>query len=444
MNSSSGGLAAEELLGLVVEVVELALEDRDDVSRDVLQDLGVFERALCGLAGSRLRRDRFHLSGKYQNPVEIPTIDLGCPASYARGPMDPHLDATAQADLVRSGEVTPRELAEGAIRAHRGAQRRPQRGDPPAVRAGARDRAGRRPLPRRAVRGEGPVCAITAGDPHHEGMRFLRDLGLPTPTPTPGWRARFREAGFVFVGKTNTPELGILPTTEPDAYGPTHNPWNTNHSPGGSSGGSGAAVASGMVPIGARQRRRRVDPHPGVLLRAGRPEGHARAGVDGAARRLHRRPRDRAGGVALGARHGGGARVRRPTARRPASPTSRRAQGAPLHRGGRGRPGQAAHRPDDARRRAALEPRTRTAWRPPRRPARLLESLGHSVEVAHPAALDDEGYIPQFLVRWTGGRGRRPRLLEHAHRQADHPDDVEPLTWALAEQGWSQLGGRTS
>src|SRR5205085_3062393 len=59
--------------------------------------------------------------------------------------------------------------------------------------------------------------------------------------------ARFRAAGFVFLGKTNTPELGILPTTEPEAFGPTRNPWNTGHSTGGSSGGSAAAVAAGMV-----------------------------------------------------------------------------------------------------------------------------------------------------------------------------------------------------
>src|SRR5581483_838995 len=62
--------------------------------------------------------------------------------------------------------------------------------------------------------------------------------------------ASFRRAGLVFLGKTNTPELGILPTTEPLAFGPTRNPWNEAHSTGGSSGGSAAAVAAGLVAIG--------------------------------------------------------------------------------------------------------------------------------------------------------------------------------------------------
>jgi amidase len=59
---------------------------------------------------------------------------------------------------------------------------------------------------------------------------------------------RLREAGFVIVGKTSMPEMGILPTTEPRRYGPARNPWDTNRTPGGSSGGAAAAVAAGMVP----------------------------------------------------------------------------------------------------------------------------------------------------------------------------------------------------
>jgi len=60
---------------------------------------------------------------------------------------------------------------------------------------------------------------------------------------------RLREAGFVLVGKTSLPEFGILPVTEPRRFGPTRNPWDTDRTPGGSSGGAAAAVASGMVPL---------------------------------------------------------------------------------------------------------------------------------------------------------------------------------------------------
>src|SRR5262249_49433009 len=91
------------------------------------------------------------------------------------------------------------------------------------------------------------VCH-TAGDPYHAGMRALKDAGWVEPDAT--WLARrFRDAGFVFVGKTNTPELATSCTTEPLAYGPTRNPWDDTCSTGGSSGGSAAAVAAGLVPV---------------------------------------------------------------------------------------------------------------------------------------------------------------------------------------------------
>lgn len=79
-----------------------------------------------------------------------------------------------------------------------------------------------------------------------EGSRLAQGY---TPSEDTELMARFRRAGLVLTGTTQTPELGYNPTTETVAFGPVHNPWNQGHSAGGSSGGSGAAVASGIVPI---------------------------------------------------------------------------------------------------------------------------------------------------------------------------------------------------
>ena len=160
------------------------------------------------------------------------------------------LDATAQAALVRSGEVSPAELVDAAIA--RIEKRNPDLNavihplfDKARAQAAAR-------LPEGPFRGvpflvKDAVCH-TAGDPYHVGMRLLKERAYVAETDSELAR-RFRAAGFVFVGKTNTPELATSVTTEPLAYGATHNPWKRDHSPGGSSGGSAAAVAAGLVPV---------------------------------------------------------------------------------------------------------------------------------------------------------------------------------------------------
>ena len=158
------------------------------------------------------------------------------------------LDATAQAELVRQREITPEELTEAALS-------RIGRLDPQlnavihdlSEKAHASIAAG---LPDGPLRGvpflvKDAVCQ-TAGDPYHAGMSFLKERGYVAKHDTELAR-RFRAAGLVFVGKTNTPELAMSATTEPRAYGPTHNPWRRGLSPGGSSGGSAAAVAAGTA-----------------------------------------------------------------------------------------------------------------------------------------------------------------------------------------------------
>ncbi|WP_419946374.1 amidase [Candidatus Poriferisodalis sp.] len=87
-----------------------------------------------------------------------------------------------------------------------------------------------------------------AGEYHHAGARFLVDLGWRGTVDSHLYR-QLRSAGLISVGRTNTPEFGTTITTEPASYGPTANPWALDRSPGGSSGGSAAAVASGIVPI---------------------------------------------------------------------------------------------------------------------------------------------------------------------------------------------------
>jgi amidase len=88
--------------------------------------------------------------------------------------------------------------------------------------------------------------AQVAGMPYRLGSDVFGDFVAPVDAFVV---RRLREAGFVIVGKTNLPEFGILPVTEPRRFGPTRNPWDTGRTPGGSSGGAAAATAAGMVPL---------------------------------------------------------------------------------------------------------------------------------------------------------------------------------------------------
>ena len=179
----------------------------------------------------------------------------------------------ALAELVRRREVHPhRELVEAAIERldavdpalNAVIHRQFERAMADAERAPAR-----RPVPRGAVPAEGLPRAPKPASRTTKGCGRCEDAGWRARADSP-LALRFRIAGLIPLGRTNMPELAMMGTTEPDAYGPTHNPWALGRSPGGSSGGSAAAVAARHRAGRPRQRHRRVDPHPRRAVRAGR------------------------------------------------------------------------------------------------------------------------------------------------------------------------------
>ena len=158
------------------------------------------------------------------------------------------LDGLGLAALIEAGEVTAAEAVEAAL-----------------ARVAARDPALNavvQALPRRARR----FVANGVPEGPFRGVPFLvKDLGhalagVPlragsaatdgyVPTRDAELVRRWRAAGLVFVGKSSAPELGLMGVTEPEAFGPTRNPWDPSRTPGGSSGGAAAAVAARIVPV---------------------------------------------------------------------------------------------------------------------------------------------------------------------------------------------------
>jgi len=158
-------------------------------------------------------------------------------------------DGLGLAGLVRNGEVTPGELVEAAIE-------RIERYDGALNAVIHRLYAQGRQLARSEELGDGPFRGVPflvkdllttcAGAPYSQGCRALVHHISPDDSEL---MKRYRSAGLVTLGKTNTPEFGLLAVTEPEAFGPTRNPWDPARTPGGSSGGSAAAVAAGFVPL---------------------------------------------------------------------------------------------------------------------------------------------------------------------------------------------------
>lgn len=157
-------------------------------------------------------------------------------------------DALGLADLVRRGEVTALELLEAMLAR--------QARDNPRLNAvvtplhdGARAQiaAG---LPGGPFKGVPFLVKELVASVHGSATTYASRLYAGNmPAADSEIVARMRRAGLVITGKTNSPEFGISPSTESALYGVTRNPWRLDLTPGGSSGGSAAAVASGMVPM---------------------------------------------------------------------------------------------------------------------------------------------------------------------------------------------------
>ena len=156
-------------------------------------------------------------------------------------------DALGLAELVRQGRVSPAELLDEALARTAAVN--------PKINAIIHLMEGRARAAIAAGLPEGPFRGVpflvkdlmtaVEGEPMSRGSRLFRDY---VPVEDEELTRRYRRAGLVIFGKTNTPELGFTNVTEPELFGPTRNPWNLERTPSGSSGGSAAAVAARIVP----------------------------------------------------------------------------------------------------------------------------------------------------------------------------------------------------
>ena len=340
------------------------------------------------------------------------------------------LPALEQARLVREGEVSARELVEAsldAIEALNGelnafvlitaeqalaAADRVEAGDPRPF-AGV-------PI---AIK---DLVALTAGVKTTFGMNATGDFVPDHDTHT---YRRLRESGAIMVGKTNTPEMGILPVTEPERFGPSRNPWDPTRTPGGSSGGSAAAVAAGMTAIGyandgggsiripasccglvgLKPSRGRVSVGPTwtELVAGFAVEGVVTHTVADTAAAL-----DVMSGPEAGDPY---------WAPPPAVPFSEAARREP----GKLRIGYSAESPNGSPVHEHCAAATHEA-------AELLESLGHEV-VEQTFDFDGDAYVENFVKVWLAVTGDEIRDYEELIGHPIDRDQLEPLTRQMLE-----------
>ena len=344
------------------------------------------------------------------------------------------LDATAQADLVRRREVKPIELVDAAIA-------RIERLNPELnavvtplyeqARAAAADPPDG---PFRGVPFLVKDLQATCADARYTaGSRLLADFVAPMDTEL---ISRLRASGLVIVGKTNTPEFGILPTTESELLGRARNPWDPSRSTGGSSGGSAAAVAARLVPFahandgggsiripasccgvfGLKPTRARnpMGPFVGDVLTGLVVEHAVTRSVRDSAALL-----DATAGDDLGA----------PYSAPPLARPLRDEVGVPP---GRLRIAFATTAPTGV----PIDPDCVAAVRDA---AALCASLGHHVEEASPP-VSGELVTEAFVTVWTVGVAWSVDSLASLTGREVTRESVEALTWALAEAGRQRSG----
>lgn len=332
------------------------------------------------------------------------------------------------ASLVRCAEVSPRELVEASLR-------RIDALDPQinafthvahdAALAAAEEIA---PGDERPFAGV-PIAVkdnrAVAGMPLTLGSDLLGDF---VPDHDSYLVRRLRDAGFVIVGKTALPEMGILPTTESRRNGPTHNPWALDRTPGGSSGGSAAAVAAGMVPIahgndGGGSTRIPAACCGLVGLKASR--GRVSVGPESADSLLvsdlvlTHTIRDTAHVLDVMAGYEPGDATWAPDPDQPFASAMDRDPG-------RLRVGLALNPPLTG---AELHPECELATR---RAAELLSSLGHQVDEISPPWSDDN-VLPEFTRIWAPQISMQTLIGGVLRGREAAEEDVEPLTWLMWE-----------
>lgn len=333
------------------------------------------------------------------------------------------LDATAQAELVRRREVKPAELVEAALNRIEALN--------PKLNAVVT------PIDALPAQADGPFAGVPF---------LLKDLGIEVAgtrlTAGSTWLAnhvsshdqtlavRYRRAGLVLIGKTNTCEFGLSPTCEPALFGPTRNPWDLRRSTGGSSGGSAAAVAAGLVPMAHANDMGGSIRYPaawcglfGLKPTRGRvPQGPRYGDIVSGFQSDHALTRSVRDSAAL------------------LDAVSGPAPGDPYSVPPPDRPFRAEAAADPGRLRIGVTTRPRggqrvdPAWSTAvEKAAVLLEQLGHTVEEAVPDGLTDPEY-PEALG--TAFRGATGWVLGSWRRRMGRPPvdgEIEPQTRAYWE-----------